>query len=664
MADKKERKHRKNSVAGLVTRRVSLILIAALVVLLSLAYVVVSTIILRNTEWASEKIVTMYADVVKSESETAGAPITPEYPEISLTYGDFMCKWFDIDYAFVLSPNPEEKEFTYVSISYKDPEKESDFPDHYIGHVTHAEYSQEEIDLWLGKIQFSHIVKNSFYGHELITETIIEDSYGNRVSVGVDVDNNALYREINGYFLIIGLALLLVIAAVNIGMYLVIRRQVSEPAQTISSAMQNYVAGGKRKPLIVSPKGCNEFNMISSSFNSMTDNIDKYLKDIGSLTREQERQHTELNIAADIQKGFLPVNHIDSARYEVRAVMTPAKDVGGDLYDYVQLDDHRVLTVIADVSGKGVSAAMFMAVTLILIRQYAKMGLNPSEILCKTNGSLSENNAALLFASAFVGIYDSDTKIFTYSNAGHNPPYVIGNGVSQLKGASGTVLGLYEDEKYTDASVGLKTGDTIFLYTDGVNESINGDRRFYGEERLQNALVDFKKSNAEDLVMYMKDSIGDFTGEAEQHDDITMLTLLVKDTTELLLDYDVNEMAKIKETLLVLSLPRKFLLDLCLAAEECFINICSYAFEGGAPAGEKIKFTLTLSDRISIRFEDGGQKFNPLENTEIPDDYDIDTQMGGFGRFIAFSIVDDMKYEYTNGKNILTLTKYLREENK
>ena len=659
MADKKEKKTRKKSVAGLVTRRVSIILIAALLALLSLAYIVVSVIIRRNTEWASEQIVSMYADVIKSESETAGAPISPEYPEISLTYGDYMCKWFEIDYAFVLVPNPDEQEFTYVCISYKDPEKEKDFPDHYIGHVSQSDYSQEEIDLWLGKKQFSHIVKNSFYGHELITETIIEDSYGNRVSVGVDVDNDALFREINGYFLIIGLFLLLVIAAANIGMYLVIRRQVSEPVRAISSAMQNYVAGGENVTLSLGNKECDEYRMIGDAFTKMSGNISDYLENIKSLTRESEKQHTELDIAAHIQQGFLPRGRLIYERYELSAMMKPAKEVGGDLYDYLPLDENRVLVVIADVSGKGVAASIFMAVTLVQIREYAKMQLDPAEILRRTNDSLSANNPEMLFVTAFVGIYDSRTKVLTYSNAGHNLPYIVGDKVKSLGDASGTLLGLFEGEEYTSATAQLGMGDTLLLYTDGVTEATNGEQEFYGEKRLEEVLGGFRESHAPDLVEYVNGSVKEFAGEGEQHDDITMLALTVKDTTDLSLDVKLTEFEKIKSAILSVPLPREKQLEMCLAAEECFVNIVSYAFEGRDAEKEKIGFRLSVSDRILMRFEDGGIPFDPRENTEAPNDYDPDIRIGGLGRFIAFSAVDEILYENTNGKNILTMIKYL-----
>ena len=202
-------------------------------------------------------------------------------------------------------------------------------------------------------------------------------------------------------------------------------------------------------------------------------------------------------------------------------------------------------------------------------------------------------------------------------------------------------------------------GDTLLLYTDGVTEATDGEQKFYGEERLETVLGGFRESHAPDLVKYVNDSVKVFAGESEQHDDITMLALTVKDTADLALEVKLTEFEKIKSAILSVPIEREKQLELCLAAEECFVNIVSYAFEGRDAENEKIGFRLAVSDRILMRFEDGGIPFDPRENSDAPVDYDPDVQLGGLGRFIAFSVVDEILYENTNGKNILTMIKYL-----
>ena len=202
----------------------------------------------------------------------------------------------------------------------------------------------------------------------------------------------------------------------------------------------------------------------------------------------------------------------------------------------------------------------------------------------------------------------------------------------------------------------------MFLYTDGVDEATDPENRFYGTERLEQTLLDAKAAHEEDFVRYVYDSLTVFSAGADQHDDITLMTLTVKDSQDLKLDVDLREFSKIREKILACDLPRQLKLDLCVAAEEIFVNICSYAFKDGIPAGEKIQFNLEQSDRIRMRFSDRGVPYDPRENVISADDYDPDLQIGGLGKLIAFTVADSVDYEYTEEHNILTVTKYIKEE--
>lgn len=166
-----------------------------------------------------------------------------------------------------------------------------------------------------------------------------------------------------------------------------------------------------------------------------------------------------------------------------------------------------------------------------------------------------------------------------------------------------------------------------------------------------------------DYVAAMARSVRAFTEGAEQHDDITMLAFTTKETRSLELAPDAREFAKIRDVILSSPLTRALQLDLCVAAEECFVNICSYAFEGRDPAGETVRFDLEVSDRVVMRFTDGGMAYDPRENVISAEDYDMETQIGGLGKLIAFTVADEVDYEYTDRKNILTITKYRKESN-
>ena len=655
----------KHSIARKVTRRVSLLLLAAAVILFIGAFQIVYSIVTKENRRYATAILGVYVDLLADESAQKGIPVDLEHTDSLLRYGEYLCDWYSIDYTYVFIPDTDAGTVTYLGVAFQDSRVPNAPDDNMIGRTVEHELRPDELAVWNGELFSTQYTVDNDYGYEVSTVMRLSDAFGNQALAGIDMSYYNVLNKIITNFAFLALMIAAVVVGVYIAVYRIVRKKVSQPAQLLSRHMQDFITDGKRsnEKLAVADDG-SEYSMIAAAFNSMTDDIDRYVEDINALTRDQAHQQAELDIASRIQQGFLPPALLTAPHYEIRGIMTPAREVGGDLYDYVALDDSRILVVIADVSGKGMSAAMFMSVTLTLIRQFAKMGLAPNEILQRTNDSLSENNGEMLFVTAFVGIYDSQTCTLTYSNAGHNQPYIVGSKLRKLEGGAGTLLGLFEGETYPQDTVPLDAGETLFLYTDGVSEAINAERQFFGTERLEEALRRFRSSHAENAVSYISDTVSAFSGDAERHDDITMLTLTAKQTTALSLAVDIREMEKIKAAILSLRLSRSLQLNLCLSAEECFVNICSYAFEGRDSSNERILFNLSVSDRVRMRFEDSGIPYDPLEQVILPEDYDMETQIGGLGKLISFSIADDAHYEYRDGKNVLTLTKYFEEEDK
>ena len=661
---------KKRSVARRVTGQTVHVLLFAIAALLVMAFFLARNSVMKETRNFSKAIAYVYADVVSNDAAKQGIAIDESQQDLVSYYGEYVCRWYNVDYAYIYVLDIQEDEIHYIGASC-DEEKfdKVEFENEMTGRVVKG-ISEEDLAVWNAEggadnPVYAYIETNNDFGHVLTTIVRGYDGEGNKFLAAIDMDYHELYARVFRMFGMIAFIILLVIVAMGVMIYFIVRRRVSKPAQTIATAMDEFISDGNRKEVALDEVGGDdEFNRMAVAFNRMTANINEYLENINTLTRNSERQETELEIASRIQRGFLPKAHLLSKQYEMHTLMKPAKNVGGDLYDYAALDDNHVLVVIADVSGKGVAASLFMSVTLTLIHQYAKMGLSPAEILSRTNESLCRNNPAMLFVTALVGVYDTEKNAFTYSNAGHDRPYIAGETVRRLDELGGTVLGFYEDETYDETTVTLNTGETLFLYTDGVTETINSENQFFGRERLERVLGEAKAKHVDNPVAHVLSAITEFAGEAEQHDDITMLALTAKTTTELSLAPDVREFEKIKNAILKVPLPRKKLLDFCLAAEEYFVNICSYAFGDSPPADEKIACTLTVSDRLTLRLCDGGVPFNPLEDIADVDDYDIDEQIGGLGRFIAVSSVDGADYEYKDGKNVLTLIDYIEEEQK
>lgn len=265
--------------------------------------------------------------------------------------------------------------------------------------------------------------------------------------------------------------------------------------------------------------------------------IEKAIEQISYIkTMQQEHSQLEsikgdLAIAREIQQAILPRIFPpfpeNAEQLDIAALMNAAKDVGGDFYDFFRIDDQRIGFVVADVSGKGVPAAIFMAVSRTLIRATGVRGVSPAECISYSNELLAQESANSMFVTAFYGIYNLTTGQVTYTNAGHNPPYLMkaDGTILRLPFSSDLVVGAIDDFKYSEETLQLEHGDTLLLYTDGVTEAINSGDEEFGEQRLQAVLAQLTGNSSQDIIERIKACVSDFAGEAEQSDDITLLAI-------------------------------------------------------------------------------------------------------------------------------------------
>ena len=265
--------------------------------------------------------------------------------------------------------------------------------------------------------------------------------------------------------------------------------------------------------------------------------IEKAIEHIAYIKTMQE-EHTQLEsikgdlaVAREIQQAILPRIFPpfpeEAANMDIAASMNAAKDVGGDFYDFFRIDDDKIGFVIADVSGKGVPAAIFMAVSRTLIRATGIRGVTPSECISYSNDLLAKESANNMFVTVFYGIYNIKTGEVTYTNAGHNPPYLIkaGGTIEQLPLSKDIVVGALDDFQFSEETLQLEHGETLLLYTDGVTEAINVNDEEYGEKRLEETLKDVIQQNCQQIINTVKADVKTFAGEAEQSDDITLLAI-------------------------------------------------------------------------------------------------------------------------------------------
>lgn len=350
-------------------------------------------------------------------------------------------------------------------------------------------------------------------------------------SMGVIVPEDELFaplRKLGREVAILGgagfTALLLVIAA--------IAAHITRPLSRLAATAAEIAHGNLDAPVPLAA-GRDEVGALSRSFEQMRLALRDYIADLTATTKAKERLESELKIARNIQMSFLPKRFPpfpEITSFALHADLLPAREVGGDLYDFFLLGPGRLLFLVGDVSGKGVPAALFMAVTKTLIKGNAEQESDPAEILAKVNRELCVDNESMLFVTMFLAILDCDTGEMTFSNAGHNPPARIApdGTVSWLALPRGLFLGVMEDAVYRTATVTLAPGEKIVAFTDGVTEAQNPAQELFGTDRLLTVLSKAASMPPEVLDAAVMQAATEYAEDAEQADDITVLTLLYR----------------------------------------------------------------------------------------------------------------------------------------
>ena len=304
------------------------------------------------------------------------------------------------------------------------------------------------------------------------------------------------------------------------------------PVQKIAAETERFAHENTKteSPLSKGITTVNEIGRLAKTIDAMESDVLNYIESITRITSEKEQIKAELNIAAKIQTDMLPKivpPFSDNECYDISATMTPAKDVGGDFYDFFMIDDDHLAMVMADVSGKGIPAALFMARAKAVIRTRSQMGGTPSEILADVNNQLCEGNEEDLFVTVWLGILELSTGKIIASNAGHEYPAVYrkGEGYTLFKTKQSPAVATMPGMRFKGCEITLNPGDNLYLYTDGVAEATNSHEELYGTERMIDALNQTDGMTAEEILHTLKKSVDDFTGDAPQFDDITMLSL-------------------------------------------------------------------------------------------------------------------------------------------
>jgi sigma-B regulation protein RsbU (phosphoserine phosphatase) len=389
---------------------------------------------------------------------------------------------------------------------------------------------------------------------------------------------------------------------------------------------------------------------------------------------EKERLEEGLKLAHDIQMSMLPKTFPpfpERRDLDIFAAIAPAKKVGGDFYDFFFLDEDRLCFAIGDVSGKGVPAALFMAVIKTLFKASAGRAQNPGEILSMVNREICRDNDAQMFTTLFCGILDTRTGEIRYSNGGHNRPYQLSRaGVQQVPKIGGRVLGLLEETSFGGSRLVLAPGETLFLYTDGVTEALDAVGQFFSERRLELILSQIKSASAREQIEHLIRDITLFAAGAEQADDITTLAIRYlgpaesnSDEIQFTLKNRIAEIAILGERLgefaAVHELTPNVLHDLNLALEEAITNIISHGYSDHLEHEILLRIRIE-SGEIIAEVQDDARPFNPLTAPEADVAAPLDKRRaGGLGIHLMQKLMDRIEYQRLQDGNLLILKRNL-----
>lgn len=376
------------------------------------------------------------------------------------------------------------------------------------------------------------VVTDNSYGYNYTAVSPILDENGNAIAeIQYILDMQAVRDHLNSFlYQMLGISFSIICVALLLYMVLV-KWMVLNPVEKLSQFTTDIVKSGNFEKQKIEIGTKDEIEDLGQSFNFMIERLEDYIQNLTAVTAEKERIGAELNVATHIQSSMLPCifpAFPDRDELDIYATMTPAKEVGGDFYDFFMVDERHIAIVMADVSGKGVPAALFMVIGKTLIKDHTQPGRDLGEVFTEVNNILCESNDNGMFITAFEGVLDLVTGEFRYVNAGHEKPFIYRkNGEYEAyETNAGFVLAGLEDIEYQEQKVNLSIGDKIFQYTDGVTEAVNKDKKLYGMDRLQHALNEkCIECSPEETLRLVKEDIDAFVGDNDQFDDITMLCL-------------------------------------------------------------------------------------------------------------------------------------------
>ena len=521
----------------------------SIAVLLTLFAVIISSIGIRAF---NEAMYEQYEEGAFGIAESAVRFVNGDklyiYEENGGTSEEYQQSWKQLDRIcngsgamFIYVIRPDLTDYGHIRFVFSTVNHNSEYSPYEVGFVretTNDEYREKYRNLYEGTSEREVLVlESSRYSrseYHITAMVPVKNSQGDTTAIlCVQRQTDIMDTMRNRFSTSVLQALLIMVGLVIILQSVYLHHELITPVQTITReaarfASENKPAAHKLEKEILNT---DEIGVLAGAIDRMEEQITEYIDNLTTATAEKERMEAELSLAARIQEAMLPQNFPpfpDRKEFDLFASMKPAREVGGDFYDFFLIDENHLGLAIADVSGKSVPGALFMMIAKTILESCAMLGRGPGEILTKTNEALSTNNRVDMFVTAWMGILEISTGRLTAASAGHEYPALRSGGgdFALLKDKHGLPLAAMEEVKYTEYTLQLQPGDGIFVYTDGVPEATDTQSVMFGTGRMLEALNHEPDAGPEKLIRNVHQDVDAFVGEAEQFDDTTMLCLV------------------------------------------------------------------------------------------------------------------------------------------
>ena len=489
-----------------------------------------------DSAFRTARIAASVVDADRMEEYAASGGATEEYTRV-YDMLDRICNRSSATFVYVIQPDISDYgHITFLFSTMKAGQGYQHYEFGYLRETTNDDYRRKYQKLYEGESERELVVRDRGYietdPHITAMVPLKGEDGKTKAILCVQYQMASIIEERNSFVRKVLITMILVAAAVSLGQVFYLGRRLLHPLQIITKEASRFASENEMRDEKLSSviKNRDEIGQLARAIDQMEEQIQSYVEKITSITAEEEKMRTELSLAARIQLEALPGTFPafpDRNEFDIYASMKPAKDVGGDFYDFFLVDDDHLCLVIADVSGKGIPAALFMMVSRTILANIAMMGMSPKEVLEKANEAICANNKEEMFVTVWLGILEISTGKVTAANAGHEYPVLKkpDQDFEILIDKHGFVLGGMEEVKYREYEFDMEPGSKLFLYTDGLPEATDNEQNMFGVELMMDALNESLNLSTKEILDHMKGRVDGFVGSAPQFDDLTMLCI-------------------------------------------------------------------------------------------------------------------------------------------